>query len=313
MSEQIDRANQAAPATEPSVSAAATPALARVERNLYSSPQHRMLRRFMRNKAGLAGLAVIVIILLLAIFASVVAPYDWREQSIADRFAGASSAHWLGTDELGRDILSRLLFGARYSLTIGFAAVIVSFAIGTILGIVAGFYRRLDSVIMRVVDIMMAFPGILLAIAIVAALGPGLVNLIIAIGINEIPGFARLTRSMVLSLREREFVTAARLMGARDLSIMRRHVLVNMVSPIVVFASLRISTGILAGATLSFLGLGIQPPKPEWGAMVSTARGFISIAPHTFIYPILAIFITVIAFNLLGDSLRDTLDPTMRD
>lgn len=273
----------------------------------------RFLRRFRRNIPGVVGLIVIFVLVLLAILATSIAPYGWKEQDIANRFANVSSAHWLGTDELGRDIFSRLLYGARYSLTIGFAAIVVSFAIGTLLGIVAGFYQKLDSVVMRLIDIMMAFPGILLAIAIVAALGPGLINVIVAIGINEIPGFSRLTRSMVLSLREREFVTAARLIGARDTEIVRRHILVNMVSPIIVFASLRISTAILVGATLSFLGLGIQPPIPEWGAMVSTARQYISIAPHTFFYPTLAIFITVVAFNLLGDSLRDTLDPTMLD
>lgn len=273
----------------------------------------RFLRQFLRNKPGVVGLIIIVALIVAAVLSTSIAPYNWKEQDIANRFASASTTHWLGTDELGRDIFSRLLYGARYSLTMGFAAIIVSFAIGTLLGIIAGFYKRLDSIIMRVIDIMMAFPGILLAIAIVAALGPGLINVIVAIGINEIPGFSRLTRSMVLSLRENEFVTAARLMGARDGEIVRRHILVNMVSPIIVFASLRISTAILVGATLSFLGLGIQPPIPEWGAMVSTARQYISIAPHTFLYPTLAIFITVVAFNLLGDSLRDTLDPTMRD
>ncbi|MDP9357082.1 MAG: ABC transporter permease, partial [Chloroflexota bacterium] len=185
--------------------------------------------------------------------------------------------------------------------------------IGTLLGIIAGFYHRFDTLVMRLIDVMMAFPGILLAIAIVAALGPGIINTIIAIGLNEIPGFARLTRSMVLTLREREFVVAARVTGASDAEIVRRHVLVNLMSPIIVFASLRVSTAILVGATLSFLGLGIQPPIPEWGAMVSTARQYIATAPHTFVYPTLAIFVTVVAFNLLGDALRDTLDPTMRD
>jgi ABC-type dipeptide/oligopeptide/nickel transport system permease subunit len=157
---------------------------------------------------------------------------------------------------------------------------------------------------------MMAFPGILLAIAIVAALGPGLLNIIIAIGINDIPGFARITRSLVLSLREREFVTAARVSGLTNPGIIRRHILINLVSPITVYASLQVSTAVLAGATLSFLGLGIQPPIPEWGTMVSTAREYLAIAPHTFIYPTIAIFITVISFNLLGDGLRDALDPT---
>jgi ABC-type dipeptide/oligopeptide/nickel transport system permease subunit len=219
-----------------------------------------------------------------------------------DRFAGPSAGHLFGTDELGRDIFSRLLYGARFSLVIGVGAVGLSFTIGTFVGIVAGFYRGLDGPVMRIVDIMLAFPGILLAIAIVAALGPGLISSIFAIGVNEIPGFARVNRSIVLSLREREFVMAARVLGAADRTILGRHVLLNLVSPL-----------ILVGATLSFLGLGVQPPVPEWGAMVRTARQYIATAPHTFVYPTLAIFVTVIAFNLLGDALRDTLDPTLRD
>lgn len=277
------------------------------------SEAKRLLRAFLRQRLGVVGLVIIVIFTLLAIFAGQIAPYDWREQSIADRFQNASTEHLLGTDELGRDIFSRILYGARYSLVIGVSAVAVSFAIGAAIGMVAGFYPKLDTPIMRVIDVMMAFPGILLAIAIVAALGPGLRNVIIAIAVNEIPGFARLTRSMVLSLRERDYVLAARVVGGTDVTILRRHILVNLVSPIIVFASLRVSTSILVAATLSFLGLGIQPPTPEWGAMVSTARQYLSTAPHTFFYPTMAIFITVIAFNLLGDSLRDVLDPTMRD
>jgi ABC-type dipeptide/oligopeptide/nickel transport system permease subunit len=273
----------------------------------------RVRRRFLRNRLGVVGLGVILTVVVLAIVATDVAPYGWKEQDIVNRFQGPSADHWLGTDELGRDILSRLLYGARYSLTIGIASVAVSFSVGTALGAIGGFYRKLDPIVMRLIDVMMAFPGILLAIAIVAALGPGLVNTTIAIAVNEIPGFTRLTRSLVLSLREREFVVAAKVIGARDATIVRRHVLVNLVSPIIVFASLRVSVAILAGATLSFLGLGIQPPTPEWGAMVSTARGYLAVAPHTFFYPTLAIFVTVVAFNLLGDALRDALDPTMRD
>lgn len=277
------------------------------------SERQRLLRAFRRQKLGVVGLGIIIVLALLAVFADVIAPYSWTEQSIANRFQNVSREHILGTDELGRDIFSRLLYGARYSLVIGVAAVFVSFTIGATIGMIAGFYPKLDSLIMRLIDVLMAFPGILLAIAIVAALGPGLRNVIIAIAINEIPGFARLTRSMVLSLRERDYVLAAKVVGATDMLIVRRHVLINLVSPIIVFASLRVSTSILVAATLSFLGLGIQPPTPEWGAMVSTARQYLSVAPHTFFYPTMVIFITVIAFNLLGDALRDTLDPTMRD
>ena len=276
------------------------------------SPRAQLLRRFLRNRTGVAALAIVVLLVLAAAFAPALAPYDWKAQNIVQRFATPSAAHLLGTDELGRDIYTRILYGARYSLTIGVTAVAVSLALGTLIGIVAGFYRRLDGLIMRVIDVMMAFPGILLAIAIVAALGPGLTNIIVAIGLNEVPAFARLTRSLVLSLRERDYVLAARVLGASDAHIMRRHILANLLSPMVVFASLRISTAILVGATLSFLGLGIQPPTPEWGAMVSTARQYVTNAPHTFLYPTLAIFVTVVAFNLLGDALRDTLDRTIR-
>lgn len=262
------------------------------------------------NKPAMLGLVILTILACLAIIAPAIAPFDWKEQDILNRFKGPSGTHWFGTDELGRDIFSRVMFGARYSLTMGLTAVALSFVIGTILGSLAGFYPKLDSVIMRLIDIMMAFPGILLAIAIVAALGPGLLNIIIAIGINEIPGFARITRSLVLSLREREFVTAARVIGADNVSIVRRHIFINLVSPITVYASLQVSTAVLVGATLSFLGLGIQPPTPEWGAMVSTAREYLAIAPHTFVFPTLAILVTVVSFNLLGDGLRDALDPT---
>jgi len=272
----------------------------------------RLVQRFIRQRAGVFGLAVISCLLVVAVAGEAIAPYDWRAQDVLARFGGISPQHWLGTDELGRDIFSRILYGTRFSLVIGLGAVALSFGVGTALGIVAGFYPRLDGPLMRLVDVMLAFPGILLAIAIVGALGPGLISVIVAIGTTEIPGFARLNRSIVLSLRQREFVVAARVLGAPDRSILGRHVLLNLVSPLVIFASLRISTAILAGATLSFLGLGIQPPIPEWGAMVSTARQYIATAPHTFVYPTLAIFAAVIGFNLLGDAVRDTLDPTLR-
>jgi peptide/nickel transport system permease protein len=282
-------------------------------RGSITGERQSLWRRFVANGPGVFALLVILLILVLAALAERIAPYDWRAQDIVRRFAGPSPQHLLGTDELGRDIFSRILYGARFSLAIGVAAVVLSFSIGTLVGITAGFYRRLDGVIMRLVDVMMAFPGILLAIAIVAALGPGLVSTIVAIGVNEIPGFARLNRSIVLSLRERDFVIAARVLGAPDHLVLGRHVLLNLISPLIVYASLRVSTAILVGATLSFLGLGVQPPVPEWGAMVSTARQYIATAPHTFVYPTLAIFISVIAFNLLGDALRDTFDPTLRD
>lgn len=270
-------------------------------------------RRFLRHRAGVAGAVILLLLILLALFAPLIAPYSWAEQNIAIRWQGASRAHFFGTDELGRDIFSRVLYGGRYSLSIGFGAVLISFAVGVVIGTISGFYRRLDGVIQRIVDVTLAFPTILLAIAIAAARGPGFFNTIIVIGVTEIPGFIRLTRSSVLSIREREFVGAARALGALDGRIMARHVLPNMVSPIVVFASLRIAGALLTGATLSFLGLGVPPPKPEWGAMISTARNNLRVAPHTFFIPTAVLFLAVIAANLLGDALRDTLDPTLRD
>jgi peptide/nickel transport system permease protein len=276
-------------------------------------PPAPFARRFLHHRAGVAGAVVLLILILLALSAPLIAPYAWSEQNIAIRWQGASRAHLLGTDELGRDILSRLLYGGRYSLAIGFGAVVISFAVGVVIGTISGYYRRLDGIIQRVVDVTLAFPTILLAIAIAAARGPGFFNTIIVIGVTEIPGFIRLTRSSVLSIREREFVGAARALGARDGRIMSRHVLPNMVSPIVVFASLRIAGALLTGATLSFLALGVPPPKPEWGAMISTARNNLRVAPHTFFIPTAVLFVAVIAANLLGDALRDTLDPTLRD
>ena len=269
------------------------------------------LKKLLQKRLAATGMVMLAVIFLLAILAPLLSPYGVLEQNILRRFEGPSAEHWFGTDELGRDIFSRVLHGARYSLVMGLSAVALSFTAGVLLGATAGFFPKTDSIIMRIIDVIMAFPGILLAIAIVAALGPGLLNIIIAIGINDIPGFARITRSLVLSLREQEFVTAARVTGADEVTIVRRHVFINLVSPLTVYGSLQVSTAVLVGATLSFLGLGIQPPTPEWGAMVSTAREYLAIAPHTFAFPTLAILITVVSFNLVGDGLRDALDPRL--
>ncbi len=294
---------------------AATPAIAIARGTTFAQVRRpaSLFRRFLHHRAGVAGAVVLLVLIFLALLAPVIAPYSWLEQNIALRWQTPSRAHLFGTDELGRDILSRVLYGGRYSLAIGFGAVVISFCFGVLVGTISGFYRRLDGIIMRLVDIMLAFPPILLALAIAAARGAGFLNTIIIIGVTEIPGFIRLTRSSVLSIREREFVTAARAMGAVDGRIMLRHVVPSMVSPIVVFASLRIATALLTGATLSFLGLGVPPPKPEWGAMISTARNALRTAPHTFLIPTAVLFIAVLSANLLGDALRDTLDPTLRE
>lgn len=280
-------------------------------RGMKPSRRRSAFRKLVSKRLAATGLMLLAIIFLLAIFAPLLSPHGVLEQDILGRFERPSREHPFGTDELGRDIFSRVLHGARYSLVMGLSAVALSFVVGVLLGATAGFFPKTDSLIMRIIDIIMAFPGILLAIAIVAALGPGLLNIIIAIGINDIPGFARITRSLVLSLREQEFVTAARVTGATEATIVRRHVVINLVSPLTVYGSLQVSTAVLVGATLSFLGLGIQPPTPEWGAMVSTAREYLATAPHTFVFPTLAILVTVVSFNLVGDGLRDALDPRL--
>ncbi|MCL4544136.1 MAG: ABC transporter permease [Chloroflexi bacterium] len=271
------------------------------------------LRRFFRNPLAVIGLVILVLVVLIAILAPAIEPYSWSRQDILHRFSPPSAQHWFGTDELGRDELSRIMFGAHISLSIAVLAVTVSVIPGTILGLLAGYYRHLDGVLMRLIDIMMAFPGILLAIAIVAALGPSVTNVIIAIAVNEVPGFVRLIRASVLSLREREYVTAARALGATDRRILVHHVLRNALSTIVVYASLRVPVAILVGATLSFLGLGVQPPAPEWGTMLSTARQYVDTAAFTFLFPTAAILVTVLALNFVGDGLRDALDPSSSD
>lgn len=226
--------------------------------------------------------------------------------------AAPSRTHWLGTDELGRDVFSRLLYGARISMTVGLVATGIGLTSGVVVGVCAGYFRRADNLLMRLVDILMAIPSILLALAIVTALGPGLYNVMIAVGVGALPTFARLTRAAVLGLREMEFVQAARAIGATDLAIVGRHILRNALPPVLVYASLHMAGAILAASILSFLGLGVQPPTAEWGAMVSGARAYLREAPFLSTVPSLAIFMVVMAFNLLGDGLRDLLDPRLR-
>ena len=238
-------------------------------------------------------------------------PYDL---DVAAMLQGPSPEHWLGTDELGRDVLSRVLYGARISLQIQIAAVGLALLVGTALGVWAGYVGRWpDMVIMRLVDIMMAFPGIFLALAIIAALGTGLANVIVASAIFLVPQFARVVRGSVLTLKEMEFVTAARALGERDLTIVARYLLPNSLAPIIVQTTLRMATVLLTASGLSFLGLGVQPPSPEWGAMLSNARSYMITAPHVATVPGLAIMLVVLGFNLLGDGLRDSLDPRLRE
>lgn len=267
----------------------------------------------LRNRLAVAGLIVLALLVLAAILGPTIAPYDINDINVADRLTGPSTAHWFGTDELGRDVFSRVLIGARVSLLVGFIAVGIALIVGVPIGLVSGFYGgAADSWLMRMMDILFALPAILLAIAILAVLGPGIVNAMIAIGIVYTPIFARITRGSVLTIKESVFVRAARSLGATDGRILRTHILPNVTAPITVQASLSLAFAILAEAALSFLGLGVQPPAPAWGRMLSEGRGFFEQAPWMAIFPGVAIVITVMAFNFVGDGLRDALDPQQR-
>jgi ABC-type dipeptide/oligopeptide/nickel transport system permease subunit len=249
---------------------------------------------------------------LLAAFAPWLAPNDPLRQSLPDTLQGPSARFPLGTDEFGRCVLSRILFGARLSLVVGVIATAIGAVLGVAAGLLAGYSRRWDGLLMRAMDVLLAFPGILLAIAVMAALGPSLPNVMIAVGIRSIPSFARLTRGMVLALVEQDFVQGAQALGAGHPRVLLGHILPNSVSPLLVFSSMQIATAILLAAILSFLGLGVQPPTPEWGKMVSDGRAHLLEAPHVSLFPGVAIFLTVMGFNCLGDGLRDALDPRIR-
>ncbi|HWK21818.1 MAG TPA: nickel transporter permease [Ureibacillus sp.] len=272
---------------------------------------------FRKSKAALVGTTIVTFFILLAIFGPLIAPEGINEQKLQDpslRLASPSSDYWLGTDDFGRDIFSRVVYGARISLAVGFFSVILSIVVGSFLGIIAGFYGRwIDTIISRVFDIMLAFPSILLAIAIVSILGPSLQNALIAIAIINIPNFGRLIRSKVLSVKEEEYIVAARAIGMKDSRILWRHILPNSFSPVIVQGTLAIATAIIEAAALSFLGLGAEAPQPEWGKMLSDARVYMMTAPWMMIFPGIAIMLTVLGFNLMGDGLRDALDPKMKN
>lgn len=271
-------------------------------------------RRFRRSKSALVGLVMILILLFTALFANWIAPYDPLETNLANRIAPMSAAHILGTDELGRDIFSRLVYGARISVSVGLISVTISLTIGVILGSIAGYYGgKIGNVIMRFIDILMAIPSILLNIAVVAALGNSLFNVMVAIAISNVPGYCRITRASILSLKDQEYVEAARASGASDFHIITRHILPNSLAPLIVQATLRVGGSILMCASLSFMGLGIVPPTPEWGAMLSTGRDLLREAPQLTTIPGVAIMFAVLAMNLTGDGLRDALDPKLKD
>ncbi len=267
----------------------------------------------LRNRLAVAGLVILAVLVLAAIIGPWVIPYEINEIDIANRLTGPSTDHWFGTDELGRDVFSRVVVGARVSLVVGFVAVGIALILGVPIGLISGFYGgATDSTLMRFMDILFSLPAILLAIAILAVLGPGIVNAMIAIGIVYTPIFARITRGSVLTIRQSVFVRAAESLGATNKRILRTHILPNVMAPIIVQTSLSLAFAILAEAALSFLGLGVQPPEPAWGRMLAEGRSFFEQAPWMAIFPGLAIVLTVMAFNFVGDGLRDALDPQQR-
>ncbi len=270
-------------------------------------------RGLVRHRSALVGLAVVTALLLVALFAPLLAPHDPLLPRMRERLTPPSSKHWLGQDELGRDILSRIIYGARISLTIGIVSVGVGMAVGVPWGLASGFYGgKFDILTQRSIDILLSFPSILLAILIVTVLGPSLWNAMVAIGIASIPAYTRVVRGSTLAIRDAEYVQAARAMGAADARILVRHVLPNVLGPVVVLSTLYTASAILTAAGLGFLGLGAQAPTPEWGAMLSRGREYLRVAPHVSAFPGLAIFVSVLGFNLLGDGLRDALDPRLR-
>ena len=269
----------------------------------------RVLRE---NPIGLIGLVIIAAVIVIAILAPLIAPADPTAQ-IAKRLLEPGSEHLMGTDELGRDVFSRILFGSRISLYVGFVSVSIAVLLGVTIGVISGFYgRHVDSILMRFVDIVLAFPALVLAIMIAGLLGPNLTNAMLAIGVVYAPAFARVARGSVLTVKSEPYIEAARLLGSTNRRIILRHVLPNIVAPLIVMSTLSLSTAILTEASLSFLGLGVQPPQPSWGTMLNTGRRVMEIAPWVVIFPGIAIMLVVQGFNFFGDGLRDALDPKLR-
>ncbi len=270
------------------------------------------LKRLLKNKLAAVGIIIILLQIGMAIFAPIIATQDPIKQDlISSELPMFSEGHWLGTDNYGRDVWSRIVHGARISLLVGITAVSLGLIGGVTLGLLGGYYKKLDGIIMRVVDLLFSFPGILLAMLIIAVLGTSLVNVAIAISIWSIPTCARIVRGSVLSIKQKEYIMAMKSLGASDLRIMIRHILPNAFAPIIVFATMRMGTAILSTASLSYLGLGAQPPTPEWGAMIAQGQDYMWTSPHLTIVPGIAIMLTVFAFNVVGDGLRDALDPNM--
>jgi len=271
-------------------------------------------QRLKRNKMAMFGLGIMGLLVIIAIFAPIITPYDYDYQQLLSRLQGPSSEHWFGTDHLGRDIFTRIIYGARVSLQVGLISIGIATFIGGMLGAVAGYFGgHFDTAVMRVMDILLAIPGILLAISIVAALGPGITNVMIAVGVSATPVEARVIRASVMQVRDQEFVEAAKAVGTSDLRIIFKHILPNAMAQIIVQATLGVAGAILSAAGLSFIGLGIQPPSPEWGAMLSEGRQHLRDYWHVTTFPGLAIMTTIFGLNLLGDGLRDALDPKLKN
>lgn len=273
----------------------------------------KLWSKLKKNKTAMVGLGILIVYAIILLLGPWLAPYDPYEIDLANKLQSPSMDHLMGTDDKGRDILSRILSGAYLTMGVGIFAVVFGGSVGIILGLVAGYYGGIiDSIISRIIDVMLAFPGILLALAIVSALGTSLINVTLAVGFFSVPMFARLVRGSTMEVKKLEYIDAVRTLGANDLIIIVRHILPNILSPIIIQASMRLATAILSAAGLSFLGLGAQPPSPEWGAMLSTGRDFLFNAPHIALFPGLMISMLVLGLNLLGDGLRDALDPRMK-
>lgn len=278
-----------------------------------SSKTKEFIKKFMKRKTAVAGFIIIVLLIILAIFGEALAPYDPAAYDYDNMLAGPSAAHWFGTDHYGRDILSRLLAGTRLTLGVSLSSVIVGAAIGTVLGLLAGYYGGIiEMLVMRCSDVLFSFPDILLAIAIVAILGPGIVNVFIAVMVFTVPSFARIMRSATLSVKSSLYVEVAQSLGCKDGRLLFVHIFPGTIQSLIVNFTMRIGSAIMAASSLSFLGFGANVTDPEWGAMLSQSRSYLNVAPHMVYLPGLVIFVTVLAFNLFGDGLRDTLDPKIK-